>query len=119
MPAAPRAVAVRLTIARAPPAWSSHAMIALSAADLPFPTLALLLSGRFRMTTTEVCSLRRARSLLAGLVVLVALLRLVGAAAPTAHADAVDANFVNALNSKGITFASRASRDRCRPRGLR
>ncbi|MGB6206660.1 DUF732 domain-containing protein [Mycobacterium sp.] len=58
------------------------------------------------MTTTEVCSLRRARSLLAGLVLSAGLLGLVGAAAPTAHADAVDNNFVNALNSRGITFAS-------------
>lgn len=58
------------------------------------------------MTTTQVCSLRRVRSLLAGLVLSVALLNLVGVAAPAAHADAVDGNFVNALNSRGITFAS-------------
>jgi hypothetical protein len=58
------------------------------------------------MTTTQVCSLRHVRSLLAGLVLSVALLSLVGVAAPTAHADAVDGNFVNALNSRGITFAS-------------
>lgn len=58
------------------------------------------------MTTTQVCSLRRVRSLLAGLVLSVALVGLVGVAAPTAHADAVDGNFVNALNSRGITFAS-------------
>ena len=39
-------------------------------------------------------------------VLAVALLGLVAVAAPTAHADAVDKNFVNALQSKGITFAS-------------
>jgi hypothetical protein len=58
------------------------------------------------MTTTQMCSPRHARSLLAGLVVSVAVLSLVGVCAPTAHADAVDGNFVNALNSRGITFAS-------------
>jgi hypothetical protein len=61
------------------------------------------------MTTTQVCSLRRVRSLSAGFAALVALLSLVGIAAPTAHADAVDGNFVNALNTKGITFASALS----------
>ncbi|HZC91035.1 MAG TPA: DUF732 domain-containing protein [Mycobacterium sp.] len=39
-------------------------------------------------------------------VLAVALLGLVAAAIPTAHADAVDTNFVSALKSKGITFAS-------------
>ena len=39
-------------------------------------------------------------------VLAVALLGLVAVASPTAHADAVDNNFVNALQSKGITFAS-------------
>lgn len=58
------------------------------------------------MTTTQACSLRRVRSPLAALV---ALLSLVGVAAPSAHADAVDGNFVNALNSRGITFASAQS----------
>jgi hypothetical protein len=58
------------------------------------------------MSTTEVCSLRRVRTLLAGPVVSAALLSLVGVAAPTAQADAVDGNFINALSSKGITFAS-------------
>ena len=56
------------------------------------------------MTTTQVCSRRHARSLLAGLVLSVALPSLV--AVPTAHADAVDGNFINALGSRGITFAS-------------
>ncbi|MGB8793926.1 MAG: DUF732 domain-containing protein [Mycobacterium sp.] len=58
------------------------------------------------MTTTQTCSVRRARSVLTGLAVLVALLSLVAITAPTAHADAVDGNFVNALNSRGITFAN-------------
>jgi hypothetical protein len=46
------------------------------------------------------------RSLLAELVLLVALLGLVGLAAPTAHADAVDDTFLSALKAKGINFAS-------------
>jgi hypothetical protein len=51
------------------------------------------------------------RSLLTGLVLAFALLTLVAVAAPTAHADyAVDSsNFLGALTSKGITFASRQS----------
>jgi hypothetical protein len=53
-----------------------------------------------------MCSHRHARSLLAGLVLSVALLSFAGVSAPTANADAVDSNFVNALNSRGITFAS-------------
>jgi hypothetical protein len=46
---------------------------------------------------------------LTGLVLAFALLSLVAVAAPTAHADyAVDSsNFLGALTSKGITFASR------------
>jgi hypothetical protein len=39
-------------------------------------------------------------------VLAVALLGLVAAAAPTAHADAVDTNFLGALAAKGINFAS-------------
>ena len=46
------------------------------------------------------------RSLTAGIVLLVALVSLVGVAAPTAHADAVDNNFLAALKAKGINFAS-------------
>jgi Protein of unknown function (DUF732) len=61
------------------------------------------------MTTSPVCSLRHVRSLLAGLVLSVALLSLVGVTAPTAHADAVDGNFINALGTRGITFASAQS----------
>ncbi|BBX48407.1 hypothetical protein GCM10009641_05470 [Mycobacterium cookii] len=37
---------------------------------------------------------------------LVALLGLVTVTTPTAHADAVDSNFLNALKAKGVTFAS-------------
>jgi hypothetical protein len=58
------------------------------------------------MTTTQLCSRKPVRSLLASFVVSVALLSVVSIAAPTAHADAVDGNFVTALNSRGITFAS-------------
>ena len=49
---------------------------------------------------------RPLRSLIAGLVLVVAL-GVVAVAAPTAHADAVDSsNFLGALSSRGITFAS-------------
>jgi hypothetical protein len=58
------------------------------------------------MTTTQLRSPRRVRSLLAGLVLVVALVCLVGVAAPPAHADAVDESFLSALKSKGINFAS-------------
>jgi hypothetical protein len=46
------------------------------------------------------------RSVMTGLVPVVALVNLVGVAAPTAHADAVDNNFLAALKAKGINFAS-------------
>ena len=46
------------------------------------------------------------RSVMAGVVPVVALVNLVGVAAPTAHADAVDNNFLAALKAKGINFAS-------------
>jgi hypothetical protein len=47
------------------------------------------------------------RSLLAGLVLTVALLGVVAETAPTAHADADnDSNFLGALTSRGITFGS-------------
>jgi hypothetical protein len=39
-------------------------------------------------------------------VLAVALLGLVAVAGPAAHADAVDSNFLGAIGSKGITFAS-------------
>jgi Protein of unknown function (DUF732) len=61
------------------------------------------------VVTPEVRSPGLLRSLMAGLVLVVAPLSVVGLAAPTAHADyAVDSsNFLGALSSKGITFASR------------
>lgn len=43
----------------------------------------------------------------AALVLSVALLSLWGVSAPIAGADAVDNNFLNALQSKGITFANK------------
>jgi hypothetical protein len=43
---------------------------------------------------------------LAGLVLVVALLSIAGVATPTAHADAVDDAFLNAVKSKGINFTS-------------
>jgi hypothetical protein len=50
------------------------------------------------------------RSLLAGLVLAIALIGVVGQTAPTAHADADNSsnssNFLGALTSKGITFGS-------------
>jgi hypothetical protein len=44
--------------------------------------------------------------LAAQLVLVVALLGPLGAAAPTAHADAADDAFLSALRSKGISFGS-------------
>jgi hypothetical protein len=46
------------------------------------------------------------RSLLTGLVLVFASLSGTAIAAPSAHADAVDASFLNALKAKGVTFAS-------------
>jgi hypothetical protein len=59
--------------------------------------------------TPQVRSTSPLRSLIAGLVLAVAPLSVIGVAAPTAHADsAVDgSNFVGAISSRGITFASR------------
>ena len=59
--------------------------------------------------TPQVRSTSPLRSLIACLVLAVAPLSVVGVAAPTAHADyALDSsNFVGALSSRGITFASR------------
>jgi acetylornithine/succinyldiaminopimelate/putrescine aminotransferase len=66
---------------------------------LPSAKLAILLSGKVhRMSTTQV---RPAIFLLTA-----ALLGLMAISAPTAHADAVDGNFLNALKAKGVTFAS-------------
>jgi hypothetical protein len=61
------------------------------------------------MTATQLRSPIAARSLLAGLVLMVALFSFMGVAVPTAHADAVDGNFINALGTRGITFASAQS----------
>jgi hypothetical protein len=63
------------------------------------------------VATPEVRSPSPLRSLVTGFVLALALLSVVAVAAPTAHADyAVDSsNFVGALTSKGITFASRQS----------
>ena len=58
------------------------------------------------MTTSQVRSPRPVRSLLAGLVLVVALLSLAKVATPTARADAVDNAFIAALKAKGIDFAS-------------
>ena len=59
------------------------------------------------VATPQVRSPSPLRSLLAGLVLAVALIGLVAAAGPTAHADAVDSShFLGALSSRGITFAS-------------
>jgi hypothetical protein len=59
--------------------------------------------------TPQVRSTSPLRSLIAGLVLAVAPLSVIGVASPTAHADyAVDSsNFLGALSSKGITFGSR------------
>ena len=59
--------------------------------------------------TPQVRSTSPLRSLIAGLVLAVAPLSVIGVTAPTAHADsAVDgSNFHGALTSRGITFASR------------
>jgi hypothetical protein len=54
------------------------------------------------MTTSQVVS---PRSLLTGLCSVVALLGL-AVATPTAHADGVDDQFLNAVKSKDINFAS-------------
>jgi Protein of unknown function (DUF732) len=58
------------------------------------------------MTTGQVRSPRPGRSLLAGLVLVVAPLSLAAVATPTAHADSIDNAFVNAVKSKGVVFAS-------------
>jgi Protein of unknown function (DUF732) len=61
------------------------------------------------MTTTQPRSPWHVRSILAGLVLGVTLVSLVGVTSPIAHADAVDGNFLNALGSRGITFATAQS----------
>ena len=67
----------------------------------------LFTKAAFAVATPQVHSPSPLRSLLAGLVLAGALFSVVGVAAPTAHADAVDrSNFLGALSSRGITFAS-------------
>ena len=63
------------------------------------------------VATLQVRSTSPLRSLLTGIVLAFVLLSVVAVAAPAAHADyAVDSsNFLGALTSKGITFASRQS----------
>jgi hypothetical protein len=57
------------------------------------------------MRTTTKRSPSRVRSLLAGLV-LVLTLGPLGATTPTAHADAIDDEFLAALDAQGIEYAS-------------
>jgi hypothetical protein len=60
------------------------------------------------VATAQVRSPSPLRSVMAGLVLAIAPLSVMAVAGPTAHADyAVDSNFVGALSSSGITFASR------------
>lgn len=58
------------------------------------------------MATSQVRSRQSVRSLLARLVLVVALLSLAGVTSPTARADAVDNAFLEAVKSKGINFGS-------------
>jgi hypothetical protein len=58
------------------------------------------------MTTSQVRSPRPLRSLLAGLVLVVALLSLTEVTTPTAHADAIDNAFLGTIKAKDINFAS-------------
>ena len=58
------------------------------------------------MATSQVRLSRPVRSLLASLVLVVVLLSLAGVTNPTAHADAVDNLFVEAVKAKGINFPS-------------
>lgn len=46
------------------------------------------------------------RSLSAGVIGALALLNVAGVAAPTAHADAVDGEFLSAMKARGIDFSS-------------
>ena len=58
------------------------------------------------MATSQGRSPKPVRSLLTGLVLLVALLCLAGVATPTASADSVDDLFLSAVKAHGINFAS-------------
>ena len=66
----------------------------------------LALSNQWRFRSTEGSEITPTRIWAAQLVLAVALLGLLGAAAPTAHADAVDDAFIAALKAKGINVAS-------------
>jgi hypothetical protein len=67
----------------------------------------LLTKAPAAVASPHVLSPSPLRALLAGLVLAVALLSVVGVAAPTAHADVVESsNFLGALSSRGITLAS-------------
>ena len=65
--------------------------------------------GAPAVATPQARSPRPLRSLIAGLVLAVAPLSVMGVAAPTAHADSAleSSNFLGALSSRGITFAAR------------
>lgn len=58
------------------------------------------------MATSHVRSPGPSRSLLAGLATVIALLSVAAVATGTARADAVDDQFLNAVKSHGINFAS-------------
>jgi Protein of unknown function (DUF732) len=58
------------------------------------------------MTTTPVRSPIPVRSVVAGLVLVVAMLGVARLASPAAHADGIDDAFIKAVQSKGINFAS-------------
>jgi hypothetical protein len=58
------------------------------------------------MTTTPVRSPIAVRSVVAGLVLVVAMLGVAELASPAAHADGIDDAFIKAVQSKGINFAS-------------
>jgi hypothetical protein len=85
------------TAANSPNSYSSRLETAMTSLFTEAPAA---------VATPQVRSPNPLRSLLAGLVLAVALLGLVAAAGPTAHADAVQNNFLGALSSRGITFAS-------------
>ena len=58
------------------------------------------------MSTIRACLPRPVRSVLAGFVLAVAMLCFVGSATATAKADEVDNAFLNAIQAKGINFAT-------------
>jgi hypothetical protein len=58
------------------------------------------------MATSHLCSPRPARSISTAALGAIALTALAGVATPTARADGVDSQFLNAMKSKDINFAS-------------